>query len=104
MQPALCIESLLCFVGHVEVTHEDVAAPEADLTVSLLVRVVQLRLAPWDLYTTTAGQNSIFLSHHQPRFELSLICQCKEIQCQKQVEVKREMYLVSLKASGRETV
>lgn len=53
MQPALCIKSLLRLVGHVEVTHEDVTAPEADFAVSLLIRVVQLRLAPWDLFTTT---------------------------------------------------
>lgn len=65
MQPALCIESLLCLVGHVEVTHEDVTAPEADLTVSLLVRVVQLRLAARDLFTTTAGRNNILLIHRQ---------------------------------------
>lgn len=59
VQPALGIESLLGLVGHVEVTHEDVTAPEADLAISLLVRVVQLRLAPWNLFTTTTVQNNI---------------------------------------------
>lgn len=59
VQPALCIRSLLRLVGQVEVTHEDVATPEADLTVSLLVGVVQLCLAPWELLTTAAAQNNI---------------------------------------------
>lgn len=58
VQPALGVESALCLVGHVEVTHEDMTAPEADLTVSILVRVVQLRLAPWNLFTTATGQNN----------------------------------------------
>lgn len=58
VQPALCIQSLLRLLWHVEVTHEHVTTPEADFSVSLLVRVVQLRLAPWDLFTTAAEQNT----------------------------------------------
>lgn len=63
VQPALCIQSLLRLVGHVEVAHEDVATPEADLTVSLLIGVVQLCLATWEFLTTAAGQNKISLTH-----------------------------------------
>lgn len=44
VQPALRVQSLLCLLGHVEVTHEDVASPEADFAHSVLVWVVQLRL------------------------------------------------------------
>lgn len=62
MQPSFCIERLLCLFRHVEVTHEDVPTPEADLTVSFLVRVVQLCLAPWKLYATAAEHNA-FLIH-----------------------------------------
>ena len=75
MQPALCVERLLRLVGHVEVTHEDVTAPEADLSVALLVWVVQLCLAPGELFTTTAGQNYILIIHHQELgCESALVC------------------------------
>lgn len=57
VQPTLAIECLLCLVRHVEVTHEDVTAPEADLTISFLVWVVQLCLAPQNLLTTATTQN-----------------------------------------------
>lgn len=56
VQPSLCIQSLLRLLRHVEVTHEHVTTPEADLSVSLFVWVVQLRLTPWDLFTTAAEQ------------------------------------------------
>lgn len=54
VQPALFIQSIFRLVGHVKVPHEDVATPEADFTISLLVWVVQLCFAPWDLFTTAA--------------------------------------------------
>lgn len=56
VQPAFCIQSLLRLVRCIEVTHEDVATPEADLAVPLLVRVVQLCCATWDLLTTATEQ------------------------------------------------
>lgn len=99
MQPALRIESLLRLVGHVEVTHEDVAAPEADLSVSLLVRVVQLRLAPRDLFTTTAGQNDSFLTR-APSTCFEFVSAGRRIA----LKDEEKRYLVSLKASGREMV
>lgn len=51
VQPALCIQRLLCLVWRIEVTHEDVATPEADLAISFLVGVVQLCCAARDLLT-----------------------------------------------------
>lgn len=104
MQPALCIESLLRLIGHVEVTHEDVTPPEADLAISLLVRVVELRLAPWDLFTTATGQNSVFQIHRYAR----VLTWLRFVSARKfgpnRVEARTEMYLVSLKASGMEMV
>lgn len=58
MQPALGIQSLLGLLGHVEVTHEDVAAPEADFTHSILVWVVQLRLTPGKVDTAALGDKT----------------------------------------------
>jgi len=55
VQPAVVVQGLLRPLGHVEVPHEDVAAPEADLAVALLVRVVQLRLAARDLFAAACG-------------------------------------------------
>ena len=56
VKPAVGVQSLLCLVSHVEVAHEHVAAPEADLAVPLLVWVVKLRLAPLDLLPAAAGR------------------------------------------------
>lgn len=58
VQPALRVQRLLRLVGHIEVTHKDVASPEADLAVSLLVFVVQLCFAPWELDTAAAREQS----------------------------------------------
>lgn len=58
VQPAVFVDGFLRLVEHVEVTHEDMAAPEADLTVSLLVGAVQLCFTSWDLFTTTIGQKT----------------------------------------------
>lgn len=96
VQPALGIQSLLRLVGHVEVTHEDVAAPEADLTVPVLVWVVQLRLASWDLFTAAAAQNTV-------GFYFFFFFKRKQIHRQT-TEAQTGAYLVSLKASGREMV
>lgn len=59
VQPAFCIQGLLRLLRRIQVAHEDVAAPEADLAISLLVRFVQLRFAPWDFFTTTERQRNI---------------------------------------------
>lgn len=48
MQPAVRVQRLLRLVGHVQVAHEDVAAPEADLAVFVRVGVKDLRLAAGD--------------------------------------------------------
>lgn len=56
VQPAIFIQSLLRLVGHIKVTHEYMATPKADFTVSFLIGVVQLCFAPWDLLSTTAKE------------------------------------------------
>lgn len=56
VQPTLSVQGLLRLVRHVEVAHEDVAAPEADLAVALGVWIVQLRLAPGNLFAAAVTQ------------------------------------------------
>lgn len=93
MQPAVCIHGLLCHLSHVEVTHEDVSTPEADFTDSLLVWVIKLGLAAWDLLTTALGKHvfRITTSRLNVREFLLFIMEIK-------------MYLVILKAVGIEIV
>lgn len=95
VQPTLCIESLLRLVGHVEVTHEDVTAPEADLPDPLAVLVVQLRLAPWDLFTATAAQNNISIIRHVRRVGSDPF---------ERKSKEKKTYLAILKASATEIV
>lgn len=56
VQPALSIQGLLRLIGHVEIAHKDVAAPEADLAVALCIRIVQLRFAPGNLFAAAVTQ------------------------------------------------
>lgn len=57
-QPALLIQRLLCFVGHVQVAHEDVTTPETDLSVPVRVQIHQLRPAARHHLPTAANQTS----------------------------------------------
>lgn len=59
-QPAVRVQSLLGLLGHVEVTHEHMAAPEADFTHSILVRVVHLRLTPGKVHAAALGDKTQF--------------------------------------------
>lgn len=45
VQPTVLVDGLGGFVRHVQVAHEDVAAPEANLPATVRVGLVQLRLA-----------------------------------------------------------
>lgn len=54
VQPAVLVQSLGRFVRHVQVAHEDVPTPETDLSVPLLVGVLQLRLAARHHLSTAA--------------------------------------------------
>ena len=64
VQPAILVKSLCCFIGHVQVTHEDVSTPETYLSIPVLIRVVQFRLAAWH-HLPTAGKTSHKSLQHQ---------------------------------------
>lgn len=53
MEPAFIINHLLGFVFHVEVAHEYVPSPKADLPTAIRVWTVNHRLATAELFSTT---------------------------------------------------
>ena len=57
VQPAVLVQSLCGFVSHVQVAHEDVTTPETDLSVPVLVWVLQLHFTAWH-HLSTAGQTN----------------------------------------------
>lgn len=57
VQPAVLVESLCGFVGHVQVAHEDVSTPETNLSVPVFIWILQLHLAAWH-HLSTAGRTN----------------------------------------------
>ena len=57
VQPAALVQGLCGFVGHVQVAHEDVPTPEADLSVPVGIWVLQLGLAAGHHLPTAGNTN-----------------------------------------------
>lgn len=74
VQPAICIQSLFGFIGHVQVAHEHMTTPETNLSIAISVRVEDLRLTAWN-YLSTAE---------------------KEIQMRNKLNVEAEMIKLAL--------
>lgn len=77
VQPAVSVDGLACLVLHVQIAHEDGAAPQADLAAALCVLVYQLRPAAGhhlaraggggpEVWSEGADSSKPVSPHHEP--------------------------------------
>lgn len=59
VQPAICIQSLFGFIGHIQVAHEHMTAPETNLSIAIGIRVKDLRLAAWNYLSTAEKEMQV---------------------------------------------
>ena len=58
VQPPVLVNGLGCFVRRVQVAHKDVPTPETNLSISVLILVVQFCLAAWHHFSTAGKDKS----------------------------------------------
>lgn len=59
VQPAICVQSLFGFIGHVQIAHEHMTTPETNLSIAIRVRVEDLRLTAWKYLSTAEKEMQV---------------------------------------------